>query len=82
MPDAKSWLIGKDFDAGKDWRQEETETAEDEMVDGITDSTDMNLNKLQALVMAGRPGVLQSMESQRIKLNLATEQQQIQLTYH
>ena len=29
-PDAKSWLIGKDPDAGKDWRQEE-ETTEDEM---------------------------------------------------
>ena len=31
-PDAKSWLIEKDPDAGKDWRQEEKETAEDEMV--------------------------------------------------
>ena len=31
-PDAKSWLIGKDPDAGKDWRQEEKETTEDEMV--------------------------------------------------
>ena len=30
-PDAKSWLIGKDPDAGKDWRQKEKET-EDEMV--------------------------------------------------
>ena len=30
-PDAKSWLIWKDPDAGKDWRQEE-ETMEDEMV--------------------------------------------------
>ena len=30
-PDAKSWLIGKDPDAGRDWRQEETGTAEDEM---------------------------------------------------
>ena len=29
--DAKSWLIGKDPDAGKDWGQEEKETAEDEM---------------------------------------------------
>ena len=28
----KSWLIGKDSDAGKDWRQEEKRTAEDEMV--------------------------------------------------
>ena len=31
-PDAKSWLIRKDLDAGKDWRQEETGTTEDEMV--------------------------------------------------
>ena len=31
-PDANSWLIGKDLDAGKDWRQEEKEAAEDEMV--------------------------------------------------
>ena len=30
--DAKNWLIGKDPDAGKDWRQEEKGTAEDEMV--------------------------------------------------
>ena len=30
-PDAKSWLIGKDPDAGKDWRQEKGMT-EDEMV--------------------------------------------------
>ena len=31
-PDAKNWLIGKDPDAGKDWRQEEKGTTEDEMV--------------------------------------------------
>ena len=31
-PDAKSWLIGKDSDAGKDWGQEEKGTTEDEMV--------------------------------------------------
>ena len=31
-PDAKSWLFGKDPDAGKDWRQEEKGTTEDEMV--------------------------------------------------
>ena len=31
-PVAKNWLIGKDPDAGKDWRQEEKGTAEDEMV--------------------------------------------------
>ena len=31
-PDAKNRLIGKDPEAGKDWRQEEKGTAEDEMV--------------------------------------------------
>ena len=31
-PDAKKWLIGKDPDAGKDWRQEKKGTTEDEMV--------------------------------------------------
>ena len=30
-PHGKSWLIGKDFDAGRDWRQEEKGTTEDEM---------------------------------------------------
>ena len=30
-PDAKSQLIGKDPDAGKDWRQKEKRVAEDEM---------------------------------------------------
>ena len=30
-PDAKSWLIGKDSDGGRDWGQEEKETTEDEM---------------------------------------------------
>ena len=32
LPDVKSWLIGKDPDAGRDWGQEEKGTTEDEMV--------------------------------------------------
>ena len=32
LPDAKSWLIWKDPDAGKDWRQEEKRLTEDEIV--------------------------------------------------
>ena len=31
-PDMKSWVIWKDLDAGKDWRQEEKGMTEDEMV--------------------------------------------------
>ena len=31
-PDVKNWLLGKDPDAGKDWRREEQRMTEDEMV--------------------------------------------------
>ena len=34
-----------------DWGQEEKGTTEDEMLDGITDSMDVSLSKLQELVM-------------------------------
>ena len=49
-PDEKSRLIGRHPDAGKDGRQEEKGTTEDEMLDGITDSMDMSLSKLQEIV--------------------------------
>ena len=45
----QSWLIGKDPGAGKDWRQEEKGTTDNEM-DGITDSMDMILSKFQEVV--------------------------------
>ena len=35
-------------------------------LDGITNSTDMSLSKLREMVMEGKPGVLQSMSSQRV----------------
>ena len=50
-PHAKSWLIGKDPDAGRDWGQEEKGTTEDEKSDGITDSMGMSLSKLRKFVM-------------------------------
>ena len=45
-PDVKNWLLGKEPDAGKDWRQKEKGTTEDELVDGIIHSMDMGLSKL------------------------------------
>ena len=50
-PDAKSRLIGRDPDAGKNWGQKEKGTTEDRMTGyGITDEMDMNLGKLREMV--------------------------------
>ena len=50
-PDAKNWLIGKDTDAGEDWRQEEKGTTEDEMVGWHHWLRKMSLSRLWELVM-------------------------------
>ena len=49
-PDVKSWLTGKDPDAGKDLRQEEMGRQRIKWLDGTTDSVHMNLSKVQETV--------------------------------
>ena len=73
-PDLKSWFIWKDPDAGKDWRQEKKGMTEDEMV-----GWHHRLNGHWVWVNSGswwwtgRLGVLQSMGSQRVRHDWATE---------
>ena len=44
-------------------------------MDGITDPVDISLSKLREVMEDRKPGVLQSMELQRVGRDLATEQQ-------
>ena len=67
-PHVKSWLIGKDPDAGKDWRQEERGMTEDEMVDGTTCTMDTG-----SWWWTEKPGMLQSMGLQRVGHDWMTE---------
>ena len=71
---AKSWLIGKDSDAGRDCGQEEKGMTENEMagwhhrLDGCGFGWTLGVGR-----WTGRPGVLQFMGSQRVGHDWATE---------
>ena len=73
-PDAKNWLIGKDPDAGKDWRWEEKGMIDDDMVRqlSLTQWTWIWVNS-RNWWWTGTPGLLQSMELQRVRHNWETE---------
>ena len=71
-PDAQSWLIWKTLMVGEIEGRRRREEQRMRLLGGITDSIDMSLGKLQELVI-GRPGMLQSMGSQRVGQDWATE---------
>ena len=48
---AKSWLIGKDSDAGRDWGRRRRRRQRVRWLDGITDSVHVSLSELQEVVM-------------------------------
>ena len=75
-PDANSRLIGKYPDAGKDWRQKEKGAADDDMLDNITNSVDMNLSKLLEIVKDKEAWPAAIHEVTKVGYALATEQQE------
>ena len=72
-PVVKYWLIGKDPDAGKDWRQEEKGTTEDEMAGWRHQLNGHVWADCGSWWWTGKPGVLQSMGLQRVGHDWATE---------
>ena len=76
-PNGKNLFIGKYPGAGKDWRQEEKGTTEDEMVGW---HHWLNGHEFEQVLEDGEgqeePGMLQSMGSQRVGHDWVTEQQQ------
>ena len=76
--DAKSWLNGKDPDPGKDWRHEEKGMTGDEMVGWHhwPNGHEFEQTLRDSEGQGKKPGVLQSMGSQRVGHDLESEQQQ------
>ena len=72
-PDAKSWLIGKDPDAGRDWGQEEEGMTEDEMAGWHHQLNGHVWLNSGSWWWTGRPGTLWFMGLQRVGHDWATE---------
>ena len=80
-PHVKSWLIGKDPDAGRDWGQEEKGTTEDEMAGWPTRWTWVWVNS-GSWWWTGRPGMLQFTGLQRVGHDWATELNWTEMKWH
>ena len=71
-PDAKNWFIGKDPDAGKDWRWEKGHQGSDGWMASPTQWTCICISS-RSWWWTGKPDVLQSMGSQRVGYDSTTE---------
>ena len=72
-PDGKNWLTEKTLMLGKTEGRRTRGWQRMSWLDGITHSMDMSLSKLREWWWTGRPGVLQSMGSQRTGHDWVTE---------
>ena len=80
-PDVKSQLIGKNPDAGKDWRWEEKGMTEDEMVGWHHWLNGHHqFERTRGDSEGGKTGVLKSMGSQRVGHNWVIQEQQQQFS--
>ena len=73
LPHAKSWLIGKDCDAGRAWGQEEKGTTKDEMAGWHHLLNGHEWVNCGSWWCTGRPSVLRFVGSQRVGHDWATE---------
>ena len=76
IPDVKSRLTRKHPDFGKDWRQERRAWQKTSWLDGIPIQWTWVSASSRRWWRAGKPGMLQSMGSQRVRHEWVTEQQQ------
>ena len=73
LGDAKNWLIGKDPDAGKDWRLEEKRTTENEMVGWYQTPWTWVWASSGSWWWTGKLHILQSLGLQRVRHDWVTE---------
>ena len=73
LSNVNSWLIGKVPDAGKDWRQKEKRVSKDETARRHHWCNEYELGQTSGDGEGQKPGVLQSMGSQRVGRDWATK---------